>query len=161
MKLAAKLTTVLLLGVLTLIVVAEFISLRHENEQMNQDMRAEATQLAGTISNIVGQLWELANETKAIIAVEDINRLSSSWTVRVVYLDADRSQAYAPLSPTVSGRELTSVYSEKYLDERGQEHLCTYSRLASPPTPRPPSNWRSRFATPTAIPGTLPGTLSC
>ena len=130
MKLAAKLTTVLLLGVLTLIVAAESISLRHENEQMNQEMRAEATQLAGTISNIVGQLWELANETKAIIAVEDINRLSSSWTVRVVYLDADRSQAYAPLSPTVSGRELTSVYSEKYLDERGQEHLCTYSRLA-------------------------------
>ena len=130
MKLAAKLTTVLLLGVLTLIVTAEFVSLRHENEQMNQEMRAEATQLAGTISRIVSQLWELANETKAIIAVEDINRLSSSWTVRVVYLDADRSQAYAPLSPAVSGRELTSVYSEEYLDERGQEHLCTYSRLA-------------------------------
>jgi signal transduction histidine kinase len=132
MKLAAKLTTVLLFGVLILIVAAELISLRHENEQMNQEMRAEATQLAGTISDIIGQLWEVANETKAITAVENINRLSSSWTVRVVYLDVERSHHDAPLSLNVIGRELKSVCSEQYLDEQGQEHLCTYARLMLP-----------------------------
>ncbi|MHB8971623.1 MAG: sensor histidine kinase [Pirellulaceae bacterium] len=135
MKLAAKLTTALLFGVLTLIVAAEFISLRHENEQMNQEMRSEATQLAGTISNIISQLWELANEARAINAVEDINRLSSSWTVRVVHLDAKPSHQSAPLSPNLIGAELKSVYSEKYLDELGQEHLCTYARLALSTTP--------------------------
>ena len=53
MKLTAKLTLALLLGVLILIVAAETLSLRHENEQMNREMRADAAQLAETISRIV------------------------------------------------------------------------------------------------------------
>ncbi|MHB0955132.1 MAG: sensor histidine kinase [Pirellulaceae bacterium] len=130
MKLAAKLTTVLLLGVLSVIVVAELILLRHENERMNEEMRAQATQLAGTMSDVISQLWSVANESTAIAAVENINRSSSSWSVRLVYLDVGRSPEHAPLSPTVIGRPLTAVYSERYCDAQGQEHLCTYAQLA-------------------------------
>ncbi len=75
MKLAAKITLLLLLGTLPLIVIAESISLQRENEQMLQEMRADATQLARTISNMVDQLWILGDELRARQAIEQINQL--------------------------------------------------------------------------------------
>jgi two-component system NtrC family sensor kinase len=129
MKLAAKITILLLLGTLPLIVIAESISLQRENEQMSREMRADATQLARTISNMVDQLWILGDESRARQAIEQINQLHNTTHVRVVYLGVDPRSPDAPLSPTVTAASLARSYSDNYRDEFGQEHLCTYARL--------------------------------
>jgi signal transduction histidine kinase len=129
MKLTAKLTLALLLGVLVLIVAAETLSLRHENEQMNQEMRADAAQLAETISRIVEPLWIMGNRGEALQALQRIDRLSDAWRVRIVQLDVTTNHADAPLNPAVLGQDLRGIFSDYYCDDQGQEHLCTYSRL--------------------------------
>ncbi|MBM4094586.1 MAG: HAMP domain-containing histidine kinase [Planctomycetes bacterium] len=135
MKLAAKLTAILLLGVLILIVTAEFISLRLENARMTDEMRADATRLAGTISRIVEKLWVHGGEASATDTVRDIGRLNESWRLRIVQLNVEPTHANAPLSPGALGREIQETYSENYFDPQGQEHLCTYSRLSPQITP--------------------------
>jgi two-component system, NtrC family, sensor kinase len=129
MKLAAKIAILLLLGSLPLIVIAESISLQRENDQMLQEMRANASQLARTISNMVDQLWALGDEVRARQVIEQINRLHSTVRVRVVYLGVDRLHPYAPLSPRVTADMLAKPYSDNYQDELGQELLCTYALL--------------------------------
>ena len=55
MKLAAKITTVLVFSILLLLVLAEFITLQHENEQMQRDMEVDMEKLGRTITEIVCQ----------------------------------------------------------------------------------------------------------
>ena len=59
MRLAARITTVLILGILLLMVIAQFVMLKHENDEMTRDMRDDTTQLGTTISHIVDDIWEL------------------------------------------------------------------------------------------------------
>ncbi len=53
MKLAAKITIVLVLSILLLLVIAEFVTLHHENEQMHRDMEVDMQKLGVTITEIV------------------------------------------------------------------------------------------------------------
>ena len=64
MKLAARITAVLVLGTLLLMVIAEYITVRRENEEMDREMRVDASQLAATISSIVDDLWELGGRAR-------------------------------------------------------------------------------------------------
>ncbi len=129
MKLAAKITILVLLGTLPLIVIAESISLQRENDQMLQEMRANASHLARTISNVVDQLWMLGDNVRAQQILDQINELHSPVRVRVVYLGVDRHHPRAPLSPRVTGALLSHPFSDSYYDEFGQELLCTYALL--------------------------------
>ncbi len=135
MKLAAKILLLLLLGTLPLIVIAESLALQRENDQMEREMRANASQLARTISDLVVQLWVTGDELRAREAVEQINELYPTIRVRVVYLGVDRRSPRAPLSPRVTADRLDSPYSDSYLDPYGQEYLCTYALLRVPPSP--------------------------
>ncbi len=129
MRLAARITAILLLGVLLLVVVAQFVMLQHENEELERDMRVNATQLGKTISHIVDDLWELGGQQLAHRTVEEINDLRQTRRIRVVYFDVDRQDVHAPASPEVSFAALGDVFSASCLDPTGREHLYTYSRL--------------------------------
>lgn len=129
MKLAAKISLVLLLGLLPLIVIGESLALQRENRQMEQEMRANARQLARAIAHSVNQMWLLGDETRAWRAIEQINRQHKPIQVRVVYLGVDPRHRLAPLSPRVTAADLREPFCDSYFDASGQEHLCTYALL--------------------------------
>ncbi len=132
MRLTAKITAVLLLGVLLLMVIAEFAMLRHENEEMTLDMRGDATQLSTTVSHIIEDLWELGGQQRALAALKEIDELRDTISVRIVYFDVERPNASAPLNASIdfTTLQLRHARSEYYRDSSGKEHLCTYARLA-------------------------------
>ena len=130
MKLAARITAILLLGVLVLMVIAQYAMFQHENKELEQDMQVDATHLGRTISHIVDDLWELGGPRVAYRSLEEINNLRSTRKVRVVYFDVDPQDTFAPASPDVSLAALGDVYSARCRDPDGREHLYTYSRLA-------------------------------
>ncbi len=130
MRLAARMTAILLLGVLVLMVIAQYAMFQHENEALEQDMQVDATHLGKTISHIVDDLWELGGQRVAFRSLEEINDLKSTRKVRVVYFDVDPQDTFAPASPDVSLAALRDVYSARCRDPEGREHLYTYSRLA-------------------------------
>ncbi len=131
MRLTAKITAVLLFGVLLLMVIAEFIMLRHENEEMTRDMRRDATQLSTTISNIVADLWEQGGQQRAFQTVREIDELRDTVGVRIVFFDVGRGSVFAPLNADLqfTKLQLQNVYSEYYSDSAGNDRLCTYARL--------------------------------
>ncbi len=129
MRLAARITAILLTGVLTLMVIGQFIMYQHENEELEQDMRVDASQLGKTISSVVDELWQLGGQQSAHRAVNEINSLRSQRRVRVVYFDVDPGAADAPARPDVSFAALGDVYTASCRGPDGHEHLYTYSRL--------------------------------
>ena len=129
MKLAAKITTVLVLSILLLLVVAEFITLQHENDQMQRDMEVDMRKLGVTITEIVRQ-FEATGRNRAprriIRHINGINNVgllrSFSWTMK------------GWNCPSVPRRLLTfseDVMSLPYPDASGTPHLYTYVRYSS------------------------------
>ncbi len=130
MRLAARITAILLIGVLLLTITAQFIMYQHENAMQEEDMRVNANQLSKTISRIVDDLWELGGQQLAHRTVDELNDLRGRRTIRVVYFDVAPDNAHAPASPEVSLAVLGDVYSACCQDAEGREHLYTYARLA-------------------------------
>ena len=73
MRLTSRLTTVLILGILTLMMLDLFIILKHENAEMTQDMRMDASRMGSVVSQIISDLWELGGEARAIEVLQQID----------------------------------------------------------------------------------------
>lgn len=130
MRLAARITSLLIVGILLLMIIAQFVMLKHENEEAENDMRRDATQLGTVICHIVEDMWELGGQTRARRALEEIDGLNEEVGVHIVYFDADPGTAEAPSNPNVRYEALRAVYSDHYRDTSGQECLFTYARLS-------------------------------
>ena len=129
MRLAARITTVLVAGVLILIFIAQFVLLQRENEEMERDMRVDALKLGTTISRIVDRLWESSGQSTARRTVDEINQLPNTPRIRIVFFDVQRGDVDAPTDPEIAYTALNEVRSAHFRDGNGLEHLRTYSRL--------------------------------
>jgi signal transduction histidine kinase len=129
MRLAAKITTVLIVGILLLLVIDQFIILKYENDQWARDMRIDASELGTTISHIVDDMWELGGQTRALRTLQEIDALGERTHVRLVYFDVDPTHTDAPTNPNVDFERLRTVMSDHYEAPDGLKHMCTYARL--------------------------------
>lgn len=129
MKLAAKITTVLVLSILLLLVIAEFIMLQHENEQMQRDMEVDMRKLGMTITEIVRQFEATGGIEGAREIIRHINGINKRRVAQIVFLDDERLDC-----PSVPRHMLTfqeDVMSFPYPDANGTPHLYTYVRYSS------------------------------
>lgn len=150
MKLAAKITVVLLAGVLGLTAVAGLVALRYEEERVAREMHSEAARLAQSISSLTDRLWALGGREPVEAALAQINTLAERMSIRVVYFDVDHRHQDAPrVAATLSG----DIYSQRIRNGVGHDQLCTLARLAADARPAaielaaemPDASWASRY----------------
>jgi two-component system NtrC family sensor kinase len=129
MRLAGRITTVLVVCILLLLIGAEYLTMRHENEHMNREMQFEANQLGIVISEIIDEFWQSAGPDRAKAILREIDRISSRRTIRLVYLDVSDGD---PDCPHIPDRIVfpDGVGSFPCSDETGQEVLFTYARFS-------------------------------
>ncbi len=129
MRLTARITAVLLFGVLLLIAVDQYLILCHENDEMTRDMHGDASHLAAAITQIVDDVWQRGGPGEAMRTLDELNQLGGRANVRVVYFDVTQGHADAPATSDLEYGRLNQVVSQYYRDPNGREMLCTYARL--------------------------------
>ena len=128
MKVAVKLVSVVMLGIVLLLAIEAHLSLRHETELYQADMRHDAHLLGQAMKGLVADAWRTSGPQRALELVGDANREERSVRIRWVWLDAPRGDDYGPraasekLAPAARGREV----SVDDRDEEGNHYLRTY-----------------------------------
>jgi signal transduction histidine kinase len=128
MKLAAKITALLLAGMLILIVIADLFALRYERERLLQEKRLEAARLAQALSAVTNRLWIMGGREPAVEAIRRISGLRETTSIRIVYFDVQHPHQDAP---RVAVSWTGDVFSQRYRDETGRDQLCTFARLTA------------------------------
>ncbi|MDH3716841.1 MAG: HAMP domain-containing histidine kinase [Planctomycetota bacterium] len=132
MKLAAKFTTLLLLGVVILIAVDGYLSVQREIEFFEQDMRRDARQLCDGVQDMLADVWKAGGQQRAMQLIEESNQDNRIMRMRWVWLDESPVDLYRP---RVTANDLLTVRREeivslKHVDQTGTERLLTYAQVA-------------------------------
>jgi two-component system, NtrC family, sensor kinase len=128
MKLAAKLCSVLLLGVIVILLVDAYISFRRQVGALEESMTLDAHLIGVTMKSLVTDVWRMHGRQRALGLIQDANASSRSLEMRWVRLDAPPGDAYAPtaprerLKPVLQGQEVS--FRER--NKQGRQRLYTY-----------------------------------
>ncbi len=131
MRVAAKLVSVLVLGVMIIVAIEAYVSITRDIAIFDEETEHATSQLGATLKVLVEDVWNHNGQQRALELVEDANREESPVHVRVVRLDAARDDPDAPRASAKTLRmvrdgTLTSVEER---NEVGRGFLFTYVRL--------------------------------
>lgn len=128
MRLLSKITSVILLGIIVLLVIEGFVSVRREIVEFDSDMARDEVVLGRAMKELVAITWENSGETRALELIHDANREEHQIEIRWVWLDAPPGDRFAPklshdkLLPLADGPEL----SYKHAGHRNNGYRVTY-----------------------------------
>ncbi|NQU23880.1 MAG: HAMP domain-containing protein [Candidatus Nealsonbacteria bacterium] len=132
MKLAAKLVSGLLLGIVLLLGVDGYFSIQRETELYETNMEHDALLLGRAMRGLVADSWRADGGVRAKQLIEDANHEEHEVHIRWVWLDTSSDSDLSPqvplekLGPAVRGEE-TSL---KAREQDGDEYLHTYIPIA-------------------------------
>jgi signal transduction histidine kinase len=138
MKLTAKYTFLLLVGIIAILLVDGYATVRREADLFERDMYADAKLLGRVMQSVVKDAWETQGKAYALRLVADANRADHPMRIRWVSLDAPPGD---PTRPRAGPEQLAKVASGqenafKGGDEAGEECLYTYVPVAVEPERR-------------------------
>ncbi len=138
MRLAAKLVSALVLGVIVIVAVEAFVSTRRDIEVFQEEMQQAANQLGRTLKELVEDIWNQIGQQRALELVADANREEPLVDVRVVWLDVDQDHLDAPRASAdaLRGVRAGKPMSIRERDAAGRGFLFTYAPLVVD-SPRP------------------------
>ena len=128
MKLAIKLCSLLILGIIVILAVDAYLAVRRESEDLLADVRYDTALLGHTIKNLVTDVWSTSGEARAIQLIEDANREEEAVQIRWVWLDHAEDPRERPrvdvqqLGPVVCGMEASFQVSSP----SGEDQLVVY-----------------------------------
>lgn len=128
MKVALKLISFLILGVIALVTIDASVSIHREAELFRSEMEHDARMLGYTIKDLVVDVWRVRGQEDALALIDDANRDEQRISVRWVWLKANNGDKHQPHVPP--GRILghlgdASHVSLSAADERGSPFLYT------------------------------------
>ncbi len=132
MRLAVKLVRIVVLGIVIILVVDGYVSLKRQRDLSEADMHHAIRVLGSTIRQLVVERWHTVGQARAWKVIADANKAEPSIAIRWVWLDAPRGDVDTPrvsrdkLEPVVHGRDVS--FTER--DENGQAYLYSYFALA-------------------------------
>jgi two-component system, NtrC family, sensor kinase len=134
MKLTAKLVSILLFGIVLLLAIDGYISIDHETDLFEANMRRDALLLGRAMKGLVADSWNTDGGARAQQLIEDANAEEDRVSIRWVWLDVT-SESDLRHRPRVPREELEPVLrgediSLRYRDQDGDEYLLTYARVA-------------------------------
>ncbi len=139
MKLAAKFTSLLLVGIVLLLIVDGYLDLHRDIGAMDQDMQRDARQLSETLGPLVAEQWKQGGHKQVEQFLQAFNERESvasgetkSMTVRWVLLEEPDAPQRRPIADNsqlrrVIAGETTSI---KRRDEGG-ESMVTYTKVST------------------------------
>jgi len=138
MKVAIQLVSVVMAGIVLLLAVEAYLSVRHETELYQTDMRHDAHLLGQAMKGPIADVWHARGAQRALELVGDANREEHVVRIRWVWLDAAPGDEFYPrvglekLGSAVRGREVS-------VDDRDEEgHRCLRTYVPVPVDPRRP-----------------------
>ncbi len=131
MRVAAKLVSVLVLGVMVIVAIEAYVSITRDIAIFHDETEHVTSQLGRTLKELVEDIWNHNGEQRALELIENVNREEQSVTVRLVRLDAARDD---PAAPRVSPEKLRMVRPDKPIpveetNAAGRGLLFTYAPL--------------------------------
>jgi two-component system NtrC family sensor kinase len=134
LRIAAKLTLVLVFAVLIVLVVNAVTRVRREGALFEHDMQRDHHLMGRGLGVAVAQIWEDEGEERALRLVERANERESAVLIRWVWLDASGTDPYAPAAPEDVLLTVRDGAEGHWVDREGVGRLYSYFPL---PTPRP------------------------
>jgi signal transduction histidine kinase len=131
MRVAAKLISVLVLGVMLIVAIEAYVSITRDIAIFQAEQQRDTNQLSRTLKELVEDMWNHDGQQRALDLVEDANREELLVHVRVARLDAARD---APDAPRASAETIRMVREGKPIsveerDEAGDGVLFNYALL--------------------------------
>jgi signal transduction histidine kinase len=128
MKLAAKLIYILVLGIITVLAVNGYFTVRHDIEIFETDMKQNAHLLGRAMKGSVTDVWLTSGQKRAVELISEVNEGAQRLYIRFVWLNAPPDDPYSPRIPrekldmVIQGQEVS--FKERYKDGAG--YLYTY-----------------------------------
>lgn len=96
MKLAAKLVSIIILGIIIILVVDGYISYRREIKLFEEDMQLDTRSIGLAMKELVAVVWYLDGQQRALNVIEETNKGGHKVHIRWVWLDVPPDNIYAP-----------------------------------------------------------------
>ena len=128
MKLAAKLVSILVLGIIIILAVDGYFTARHDIEIFETDMKRNAHLLGHAMKGPVTDVWLTSGQQRALKLISEVNDGEQRLYVRWVWLNALPDDPYSPRVPRekldmmIQGQERS--FKERY--KEGAGYLYTY-----------------------------------
>lgn len=117
MKLALKLSSLLVIGMVAVLTVEAYQSVRRERNFFQADMRRDAELLGHSLMTLVADVWRTSGQQRALELIHDANRRESLVEIRWVWLDARSDNSHRPrvevsaLGAVADGKEASFITS--------------------------------------------------
>lgn len=128
MKLTIKIMSLIFLGIITLLAIDGYLSVRREITLFDNDMKRNALLLGNTVKELTLDTWHTSGKKRALDLIKSVDKEKNHMRVRWVMIDAQSDNS---LKPRISRTKLVSVLrgksiSIKKTNEEGPGHLYTY-----------------------------------
>lgn len=132
MKLAAKLVSIIILGIIIILVVDGYISLQRQTKLFEKDVELEAHLIGLSLKDLVPDVWHRDGQKEAMKVIEDANRGEHRVRIRWVWLDMPSEDIFGPRVPreklglAMQGQEV----SIKAANKEGKKYFYVYFPIA-------------------------------
>ena len=106
MKLAIKLSSLLILGMVGLLGIDAFLTVRRETAFFRADMEHDARLLGRAMKTLIADIWSNNGQQRALRLIDEANSEADVLQMRWVWLDAAADKRYRP---RIQGKELEYV----------------------------------------------------
>ena len=128
MKLAAKLVSIIVLGIIIILAIDGYFTVRHDIGLFEADMKRNAHLLGRAMKSSVTDVWLTRGQQRALKLISGVNGGEHRLYVRWVWLNVPPDDPYSPripgekLSMVIQGQEIS--FKKRYNDGTG--YLYTY-----------------------------------
>ncbi len=132
MKLAAKFTSIIILGIIILLLIDGYILVQRQIRLFESDVEYEAHMVGHSLKDVVVDVWNKDGQEEGLKVIEDANRGEHRVRIRWVWLDAAAGNIYGPaierekLNPVIEGKDI----SFKEINEEGFKYFYLYMPVA-------------------------------
>jgi two-component system, NtrC family, sensor kinase len=134
MRLAIRLSSVLILGMVAILAIDAYETIQREGEVLRADMQHDTQLLGHSLKGLIVDVWRNSGEKRAMELIGDANRDEGNVHVRWVWLDAVNDDPYKPavdkgqLEAVVQGAEASFTLTDLPTSPR----LVTYVPVLVP-----------------------------
>ncbi len=131
MKLAAKLVTIIVLGIIVILAIDGYFTVRRDIDILQANMKRDAQLMGHALKDLVADVWLKSGRQRALQLIEQANKEEYLVNIRWVRLNAPPNDPY---SPRASREKLVAVAQGKEdsfreRDNKGNVYLYTYVPL--------------------------------
>jgi len=128
MKLAIKLSSLLIVGIVVLLGVDGYLAVRWETDLFRADMEHDAQLLGHAMKGLVSDVWAHNGEQRALELIEDANREEDVVRIRWVWLAGRPAPRHAPHVDRRQLEGVTQGVERSFLvsNPKGDADLVTY-----------------------------------